>query len=173
MVINNINLSLKIIFKNMFKNFIALFGIIMGISLFVILFCVLKYDKNIFLHNYQKIGSNFIKVHTLNFNKDKKYYLNFDDIRSLKYSDLSIESISPEVYFKGIISNKFTNLGCYIIGGTEDYRDFKFMYKIIYWYYTKRRHIRIFFPNIRRIFHNSYNFIFIYNFRVTYVNFSS
>lgn len=127
MVINNINLSLKIIFKNMFKNFISLFGIIMGITIFVILFSILKYDKNIFLHNCKKAGSNFIKVHTLNFNKDKKYYLNFDDIKSLKYSNLSIESISPEVYFKGIISNKFTNLGCYIIGGTEDYRDFMIM----------------------------------------------
>ena len=36
-------------------------------------------------------------------------------------------SISPEAYFKGTISNEFDNLTSYVIGGTEDYKDFMMM----------------------------------------------
>lgn len=127
MIIYKIDLSLKIIFKNMFKNFLSLIVLMLGVSLFVIMFFILRGSKNIFLHNCEKSGSGFIKIHTLNFNNDSRYYLKFDDIKSLKYSELPIKSISPEVYFKGVITNKFTNLGCHVIGGSEDYSDFMIM----------------------------------------------
>lgn len=127
MIIHKIYLSLKIIFKDMFKNLIPLVALMLGFSLFVIMFFILGGSKNNFLHNCEKSGSGFIKIHTLNFDKDSRYSLRFDDIKSLKYSGLPIKSISPEVYFKGIITNKFTNLGCHVIGGSEDYRDFMIM----------------------------------------------
>lgn len=127
MIVYKIDLSLKIIFKNMFRNLVSLVALIMGVSLFIIVFFILRGSKDNFLYNCEKSGSGFIKIHTLNFNNDSRYYLKVDDINSLKYSELSIKSISPETYFKGIITNKFTNLGCHVIGGSEDYKDFMVM----------------------------------------------
>lgn len=126
-MINNIKLSLKISLKNIFKNTLSLVGVIILISLVIMIFSIIRVSENKFEYVSQKMGSNFIKINTLNPNKDRRYYLNFDDIYSLKQSNLSIKSISPEIYFKGMVTNGLSTLPCYVIGGSEDYKDFMVM----------------------------------------------
>ena len=130
MIIDDINLSIKIILRNKFRTFIAIIGIVTGVSLLIVTFSLLKIGEMKILSNIDKIGKNIIKINMINSeNSDKylKYYFNFEDIKSLKNSSLSINSISPEAYFKGTISNEFDNLTSYVIGGTEDYKDFMMM----------------------------------------------
>lgn len=126
-MINDIKLSLKISLKNILKNTLSLVGIIILISLVIMIFSIIRVSENKFEYVSEKMGSNFIKINTLNPNKDRRYYLNFDDIYSLKQSNLSIKSISPEIYFKGMVTNGLSTLPCYIIGGSEDYKDFMVM----------------------------------------------
>ena len=126
-MINDIKLSLKISLKNILKNTLSLVGIIILISLVIMIFSIIRVSENKFEYVSEKMGSNFIKINTLNPNKDRRYYLNFDDIYSLKQSNLSIKSISPEIYFKGMVTNGLSTLPCYVIGGSEDYKDFMVM----------------------------------------------
>lgn len=126
-MINDIKLSLKMSLKNILKNTLSLVGIIILISLVIMIFSIIRVSENKFEYVSEKMGSNFIKINTLNPNKDRRYYLNFDDIYSLKQSNLSIKSISPEIYFKGMVTNGLSTLPCYVIGGSEDYKDFMVM----------------------------------------------
>lgn len=127
MISDDINLSIKIILRNKFRTFTATIGIVIGVSLLIVTFSLLKIGEIKFLADIDKIGKNIIKINTINSDEYLKYYFNFEDIKSLKNSSLSINSISPEAYFKGTISNEFDNLASYVIGGTEDYKDFMMM----------------------------------------------
>lgn len=127
MIIDHINLSLKLIFKNKFRRLTSIIGIIIGFILLIISFSLLKIGEIKLISSTDKIGKNIIKINVINSEKCFKNYFNFDDIKFLKYSNLSINSISPELYFKGVVSNEFCNLSSYIIGGTEDYKDFMMM----------------------------------------------
>lgn len=127
MISDDINLSIKIILRNKFRTFTATIGIVIGVSLLIVTFSLLKIGEIKFLADIDKIGKNIIKINAINSDEYLKYYFNFEDIKSLKNSSLSINSISPEAYFKGTISNEFDNLASYVIGGTEDYKDFMMM----------------------------------------------
>lgn len=105
-------LSLKIIFRIALKNIELLTGIIIGFSFFVV-FLIFRGDGD--------LNDAFLKIQSLNSNK---YPLSFEDVKSLRDSSLPIKSISPEESFVGIITNKFNDLYCKIIGGGEEYKNF-------------------------------------------------
>lgn len=124
-MINDINQSLKTILKNKLRSFIALFGIALCMALFTIMISIFNVSKDEFYKSLVKMGKNFIKINILN--QDTRYYLGFDDITSLKNSNLYIDSVSPEICLKGFIASDFDKKEAYIIGGTEDYIDFMSM----------------------------------------------
>lgn len=123
-------LSLKIIFRIAFKNIELLTGIIIGFSFFVVSL-MLKGDGG--------LNGEFFKIQSLNSNK---YPLSFGDIKSLRASTLPIKSISSEESFMGIITNKFNDLHCEIIGGGEDYKNFVSMNLMFGRFFSEHEHLK-------------------------------
>ena len=62
MIIDDINLSIKIILRNKFRTFIAIIGIVTGVSLLIVTFSLLKIGEMKILSNIDKIGKNIIKI---------------------------------------------------------------------------------------------------------------
>ena len=55
MIIDDINLSIKIILRNKFRTFIAIIGIVTGVSLLIVTFSLLKIGEMKILSNIDKI----------------------------------------------------------------------------------------------------------------------
>ncbi len=130
-----LKLNLKIIFKSKFRFLTTIFGIMISIILFVITLSILNLERDKFYKSISKMGKNSFKINILS--DEMRGVLSFEDIKALKDSNLYIKSISPELYFKGLIKSNYDEIASYVIGGSEDYKDFMGMDIIYGRFFTK------------------------------------
>ncbi len=125
MFIKNIKLSAKVIKKFLLKNFYLFTGTVFCIGMLVVVFSISKNGNSRGLHRLRKYDHKLIKISMSDSSELRSAgYINSNYVRKLKYISDYIESVSPEVCFKGILSNGFNNLKCFIVCGNEDYKRF-------------------------------------------------